>query len=170
MCNLPWILFPPRSFIYNHSAIHLTSVTPDKSQIHVFFLLVRGQPLIMPVTVGMFSGYIRDTSPSFLMSPHAPYGVEHFKNHSGRSSSQSSTVPSVPLACMMRCQSGRHAVAGALRSDLVSLTRIMRISSPTSVRAPPHCNVMNTSACVHVFVLDILMSHAMYMAIDCICY
>ena len=36
---------------------------------------------------------------------------------------------------------------------------------------PPQCNVMRTpppSACVHVFVFDIVMTYAMYMAIDCV--
>ena len=147
--------------------IDLTSVTGDKPQIHLFFLLVRVEPLIMPVTGGMFlyscicswvsiciwvfvfvylyicicvfvfvyGDYARDSWNVFRIypwhspllphvSPHAPYGVEHFKNHSGRSSAQSSTAPSVPPACMMGCQSG------ALRSRLLSLTRMMRISSP----------------------------------------
>ena len=74
--------------------LYISSVTGHKFQIHVFFLPVRVKRLIMPVTAGMFSGHGSVTlEPAQLphMSPvggiDAPsFGVEHFKNHSGRSS------------------------------------------------------------------------------------
>ena len=59
---------------HKSSSSHISSVTRQEYPIHVFFLPVRAQLLIMSLTVWMFSGYIpRDTIPynrmQYILNP-----------------------------------------------------------------------------------------------------
>ena len=122
--------------------LYISSVTQRKSQIHVFFLLVRVKRLIMLMTVGMFSGYIRDTptSVSFLMSPPLGYGgILPLMELNSLKIIPVSHLPPI-ISCPI-CAAGIHDEVSvrsqkeatvALRSDIVSLTRISSISCISS--------------------------------------
>ena len=80
---------------------------------------------------------------SFLMSPpvgwgDASYGVEHFKNHSARSSSPNHLLPHL---CRWHTRWGvsQKGAAVALRSGIVSLTRISSCISSPGLGFGSHC-------------------------------
>ena len=130
--------------------LHTSSlVTQDKSQIHVFFLRVRVKSLIMlmtvAMTVGMFSGYIRDTSTGLASScPLLLDGEMPLMELNTLKIIPVGHLPPnhlLPHLCRWHTRWGvsQKGAAVALRSGIVSLTRISCCISSPGLGFGSHC-------------------------------